>query len=138
MSTSELRVERDYAASAQAVFDAYFAMHADQRPAWMVDSQLDLRVGDTWTVTFHPPRLERFQEIRVFSIVDPPRHVAYAMTVVSGGTPNFKTTVDISISDQGDRSRLTLVQRGFPTTGLRDEFAGAWPAVLENVQQYLD
>jgi len=52
-TSTELSVERDYAASAQAVFDAYFSMHGDQRPDWIVDSQLDLRVGGTWKVTFH-------------------------------------------------------------------------------------
>ena len=49
-TSTELRVERDYVASAQADFDAYFSMHGDQRPDWIVDSQLDLRVGGTWKV----------------------------------------------------------------------------------------
>jgi uncharacterized protein YndB with AHSA1/START domain len=71
----ELRVARDYAAPVQAVFDGYFSMHGNHRPDWIVDSQLDLRIGGTWKVTFHPPRLARFQEIRVFSVVDPPRHI---------------------------------------------------------------
>ncbi len=136
-TSDDLRVEREYAGSAQAVYDAFFAMHGEERPHWIVNSDLDLRVGGTWTVTFHPPRLAPFQEVRVFSVVEPPHHIAYAMTVVSSSKPGFKTNVKIGISEQRAGTRLTLEQRGFPSSELRDEFAAAWPAVLENVEQYL-
>jgi uncharacterized protein YndB with AHSA1/START domain len=135
--TYELCVEREYTGSAQSVFTAYLDMHGEDRPDWIVDSQLDLRVGGTWAVTFHPPDLEAFSEHRVFSVVDPPHHLAYDMRASFDNQPTVNTTVDIVVHAESAGSRLVLVQRGFQDEDVRDQFAGGWRGVLEAVQPYI-
>jgi hypothetical protein len=42
------------------------------------------------------------------------------------------TTTEVTFEEQDRKTRMTVVQRGFPTAELRDYFAGtAWANVLE-------
>jgi uncharacterized protein YndB with AHSA1/START domain len=72
----DLEVDHQYRAAPQAVFDAFLGMYGERRPGWIVKSNLDLRVGGIWTVVFHPPGLETFREVRVFTQVEPPHRLA--------------------------------------------------------------
>jgi uncharacterized protein YndB with AHSA1/START domain len=132
----ELKVERDFDAPPQAVFDAYLAMHGEHRPNWVVESQLDLRVGGVWTVSFHPPGLEPFSEVRTLSRVDPPHHLSYAMTATVGGA-TLNTTVDIAFEERTEGTRVSLRQSGFARPEERDEFAGGWRGVLEGLTEFV-
>jgi uncharacterized protein YndB with AHSA1/START domain len=127
----ELTVERRFAAPPRPVYDAFLGMYGENRPDWIVESRLDLRVGGTWTVVFHPPGLEAFREMRVLSAVDPPHRLAYTMTAVFPGQPGFSTTVDLTFSADGAGTRLSLAQRGFPDAATRDDFAGGWSGVWD-------
>lgn len=124
-------MERRFAAPPRAVYDAFLGMYGENRPDWIVESHLDLRAGGTWTVVFHPPGLEAFREVRVVSAVDPPRRLAYTMTAVFPGQPGFSTTVDLMFSADGEGTRLSLAQRGFPDAATRDGFAGGWSGVWD-------
>jgi uncharacterized protein YndB with AHSA1/START domain len=127
----ELIMERRFAASPRTVYDAFLGMYGANRPDWIVESQLDLRAGGTWTVLFHPPGLEAFREIRVVSAVDPPHRLAYTMTTVFAGQPGFSTTVALTFGADGEGTRLSLAQRGFPDAATRDDFAGGWSGVWD-------
>lgn len=128
----DLAVERQIDAGPEVVFDAFLDMYEKDRPDWIVESQLDLRPGGEWLVTFHPPGLEPFSEDRVITEVDRPRRLAYTMTAsASDRRPSFDTTVLLSFDEQGPMTRVSITQRGFPTAETRDEFAAAWPDVLE-------
>jgi uncharacterized protein YndB with AHSA1/START domain len=129
-STYELAVERVIGAAPEVVFRGFLEMH-DERPDWILESHLDLRVDGTWTVVFHPPGLQVFREERVFSEVDPPHRLTYAMTAIFDGAPNLETSMEMTFDAQGAGTRMSLVQRGFPTPEIRDEFAGGWRDVLE-------
>jgi uncharacterized protein YndB with AHSA1/START domain len=60
--TDELRLERVIDAPPDVVFEAFtshggqLAFYGTDDPAWIVQSQCDLRVGGLWTVTFAPRR----------------------------------------------------------------------------------
>lgn len=125
-----LDVERVIDAPAEAVFDAFVAMYDSERPAWVTDSGLDLRPGGRWSVGFQVPGSGPFREERVITAVDRPGLLAYDTTVVAEGSPSFSTSTEITVTGASDGHRIRLVQRGFPTTAVRDEFAGAWPEVL--------
>jgi len=133
----DFKIEREYRVPPQVVFNAYLAMHGEDRPAWIVDSQLDLRVGGKWTVAFHPPGVGPFRELRVLSVVDPPHRLKYTMTAMFEGTPSFDTTVEILFDEQSNGTRLSLSQSGFPTPEVRDDFAGGWPGVFDTLQQFI-
>jgi uncharacterized protein YndB with AHSA1/START domain len=130
-----LDVERVINAPAEAIFDAFIALYDSQRPDWVTDSQLDLRPGGRWSVGFQVPNEPPFREERVITAVERPHRLAYDTTVVSGDAPSFDVTVDVTIAAVSHGYRIRLVQRGFPSTETRDEFAAAWPDVLNELNR---
>jgi len=128
-----LRVERIIAAPPEAIFDAFIALYDTQRPDWVTGSQLDLRPGGRWSVAFQVPDGPAFREERVITAVQRPDRLAYDMTAVYQDAPGFSTTVEVVIEAVPDGQRVSLVQRGFPTMEARDDFAGAWPDVLDEL-----
>jgi uncharacterized protein YndB with AHSA1/START domain len=136
--THEFTIERSFAAPAAAVFDGFLSLYDEPRPEWIVASSLDRREGGTWDVTFRPPSMEEFREHRVIEALDPPRRLEYTATIIGAQTP-YDTRVIIAITPGTDDSdcRLALRQTGFPTAGLRDDFATAWPDVLDLIASRL-
>jgi uncharacterized protein YndB with AHSA1/START domain len=128
-----LRVERVIDAPPGAIFDAFIALYDSRRPEWVTDSQLDLRPGGHWSVAFQVPNGPAFREERVITAVERPRRLAYEMTAIYENAPGFDTTVEITIETVPDGHRVRLAQRGFPTSEVRDDFAGAWPDVLDEL-----
>ncbi len=128
-----LSVEQIMDAPPEAIFDAFIALYDSQRPEWVTGSQLDLRPGGRWSVTFQVPNGPAFREERVITAVERPRRLAYDMTAVYEHAPRFGTTVEVTIEAVPDGHRIRLLQRGFPTTDARDDFAAAWPDVLSEL-----
>ena len=128
-----LRVERIIAAPPEAIFDAFIALYDTQRPDWVTDSQLDLRPGGRWSVAFQVPDGPAFREERVITSVERPHRLAYDMTAVYEDAPGFSTTVEVVIEAVPDGHRVSLMQQGFPTMEACDDFAGAWPDVLDEL-----
>lgn len=127
--TFQCSVGHDYSAAPDRIFDGFLGMYDDPRPEWIEHSELDLRIGGTWDVTFHPPGLAPFREHRVIIDLDRPLRLAYIATIEGNGTP-FDTDVTITLSPGPTTTRLTLKQTGFRTAADRDDFAAAWPDVL--------
>jgi uncharacterized protein YndB with AHSA1/START domain len=136
--SNDLSIDRTFRATPEVVFDAYLAMHGDERPDWIADSRLDLRPGGRWTVSFRPPGVEAFQEERTFTEADVPRRLAYAMRSIFAGAPGFETTVELTFDEEGVGTQASLVQRGFPTPEARDDFAGGWPGVFDELERFVD
>ena len=128
-----LSVERIIDAPPETIFDVFIALYDSERPDWVTDSQLDLRPGGRWSVAFQVPNGPAFREERVLTAVERPYRLAYDMTAVYEDAPRFDTTVEVTIQAVPDGHRVRLVQQGFPTVEARDEFAGAWPAVLDEL-----
>jgi uncharacterized protein YndB with AHSA1/START domain len=128
-----LSVERVIDASPEAIFDGFIALYHSQRPQWVTGSQLDLRPGGRWSVAFQVPSGPAFREERVITEVERPARLAYDMTAIYEDAPRFDTTVEIRIAAVPGGHRIRLEQQGFLTADLRDEFAGAWPDVLDEL-----
>ena len=135
----DLRLEHLYEADPATVFDAFtdpdaqHALYADA-PDWVVESACDLRVGGRWTIQFGPPGQAPARETSVFTAVDRPRRLAYAATMTMPDGTSFDTDLEVTFEEEAPgRTRLTIVQRGFPTLALRDEIAGGWPSILDGL-----
>jgi uncharacterized protein YndB with AHSA1/START domain len=137
--SDDLRLERVYDVPPETVFDAFTDPDAQKElyadaPDWIVTSACDLRVGGRWTIEFGPPGGRAALETNVFTVVDRPRRLAYASTMRMPEGTSFDTDVEVLFGGEpGGRTRLTIVQRGFPTPGLRDELAGGWPSILDGL-----
>ena len=136
--SSELRLERVYDAAAEVVFDAFTDPEAQQElyadaPDWIVESECDLRVGGRWSIVFGPPGETPARETNLFQVVDRPRRLDYASTMTLPDGSSVDTHMQVTFEEEDGRTRMTIIQRGFPTLKLRDDFAGGWPSILDGL-----
>jgi uncharacterized protein YndB with AHSA1/START domain len=134
----DLRLERTYDAAPEVVFDAFTDPQAQQElyadaPDWVVQAECDLRVGGRWTITFGPPGSTPARETNVFQVVDRPRRLVYASTMAMPDGSSIDTGMEVTFEEEDGRTRLSIVQSGFPTPEPRDEFAGGWVSVLDGL-----
>jgi uncharacterized protein YndB with AHSA1/START domain len=134
----DLRLERVYEAAPEVVFDAFTDPDAQKElyadaPDWIVESECDLRAGGRWTIVFGPPGREPARETNLFHEVDRPRRLVYRSTMTMPDGSSFDTDMLVSFEEETGGTRLTIVQRGFPSDELRDEIAGGWPGILDGL-----
>jgi uncharacterized protein YndB with AHSA1/START domain len=132
----ELSLERVFDAPPEVVFDAFtdpaaqYDLYADA-PDWVVESECDLRIGGRWTIIFGPPGREPARETNVFEQIERPRRLVYRSTMrVPDGTP-LETRMQVTFEPEGARTRMRIIQSGFPTAELRDEYGGGWASILD-------
>jgi uncharacterized protein YndB with AHSA1/START domain len=134
----DLRLERVYQAPPELVFDAFTDPDAQKElyadaPDWVVEADCDLRVGGRWTISFGPPGATPARETNVFQEVDRPRRLVYASTMTMPDGSTIDTGMEVTFQPEHGGTRLTIVQRGFPTARLRDEFQGGWASILDGL-----
>ena len=132
----DLRVERVVDAPPEAVFDAFTDPDAQQEmyadgPDWVVRSECDLRVGGRWTIEFGPAGTTPSREMCVFEVVERPRRLMYrsTMTMPDGSSVDTRTDVTFEETATG-QTWVTVTQSGFPSSGLRDQYADGWGDIL--------
>jgi len=142
----ELRVERVIEAPAEVVFDAFtdagaqqvWMRDTDDDPDAILETRCDLRVGGRWVAAWGPSRDELYRETNVFQVVDRPRRLVMATTSTTPDGDRLDTTVEVTFEDHDGKTRMTVVQRGFPTAELRDYFATtAWQGVLDALDRFV-
>jgi uncharacterized protein YndB with AHSA1/START domain len=136
--TYDLTTAEIIQAAPTAVLDGFVEMYGENGPPWIHHSELDLRVGGTWTVDFGPPGPPPFHEDRTITAYQPGRQLAYTVTATYQDTPPLHTAVDIRCEALDDQTRVTLTQSGFPTTQQRDEFVNAWRDVLAELKNAVE
>jgi uncharacterized protein YndB with AHSA1/START domain len=140
----DLRFERLIGASPERVFDA-FTDPAGQRefygqdtPGWIVDSSCDLRVGGVWSVSFGPSREELYHHRHVFEVIDRPHRIVMTSTEIRLDGASFETTLEFTFQAQDGSTLMTMVQRGFPDEGLRDEHTIGVPNAFNRFERVLE
>ena len=131
----DLRLERVFDAAPEVVFDVFTDPDAQKElyaeaPDWIVRSECDLRVGGRWTIEFGPPGGTPAREICVFEVVERPRRLVYTSTMTMPSGSSLDTRTQVSFDEDGGQTRVTIVQSGFPTAELRDEFLDGWGGIL--------
>ena len=134
----DLRLERLYDAAPEVVFDAFTDPNAQKElyadaPDWIVEAECDLRVGGRWTITFGPPDGTPARETNVFQVVDRPRRLVYTSTMTMPDGSSIDTRMQVTFEEQDGGTRMTLIQRGFPTPERRDDFEGGWASILDGL-----
>jgi uncharacterized protein YndB with AHSA1/START domain len=138
--THDLTLERVIDATPELVFDVFVDPDAQKElyadaPDWIVESECDLRVGGRWTITFGAPGSEPAREVNVFEEVDRPRRLVFrsSMTVPEGS--RLDTRVTVTFEPEGKKTRMRLVQSGFPTAEMRDGYASGWAGILDGLER---
>ena len=111
----EFEAERVIAADPEAVFDGFVEIYdGDDRPGWILSSELDLRVGGEWTVELEPPGIEPFTEIRTITELDRPQRLVYSLAVPGGDSEEpVSAEVGLSFEARSGQTLVKLDQRGF-------------------------
>ena len=144
--THELKVERIVNATPDEVFAAFTDQEAmrqwfrgpDDPADMIVEVDCDPRVGGEWVAVWGETPDQLYRETNVFRVVDPPRRLAMATTATAPDGQRLDTDVDITFEPVDGRTKVTIVQRGFPEPGLRDYFQTyAWVGMLDRVEHYL-
>jgi uncharacterized protein YndB with AHSA1/START domain len=141
--TYELKIERRIDAPPDVVFDAFVDPAAqrvlydnEEETDWTVESDLDLRVGGTWTIAFGKVGEEPFRETNVFTEVDRPRRLVYSSTMFKGKYGgNFDTVVTVTFEDRDGKTLLTILQTGFESREDRDMIQGGWPSIVDALER---
>ena len=143
--TYELRLERQFDAPPEAVFDTFVdktsqgVLHGSEQQGWNVEViQTDVRVGGTSIVRMGPQGREPDTETRVYSVVDRPHRLElrYSMALAESGL-----SLDTEMTDhvRGSRRRdlFTMVETGFEEEAARDGFREGWTEYLETLGKVL-
>jgi uncharacterized protein YndB with AHSA1/START domain len=132
----DLKLERLFDAAPEVVFDAFTDPDAQKElyadaPDWVVRSECDLRVGGRWTIEFGPPGAAPAREVCVFEVVERPRRLVWTSTMTMPSGSSLDTRTQVSFDEDDGRTRVTIVQSGFATAELRDEFLDGWRGILD-------
>ena len=142
----ELRVSRLLPASPDEVFDAY--TDAEKQKVWfsildehpgIVEIEVDLRVGGTQTTVWGPDADTLFRETQTFLEIDRPHRLVTESTGSSPDGMSMTTHITITFEAEGDGTRLTVLQTGFPGPEVRDFFVDeVWNGALARIAAYLE
>lgn len=139
--TYDLVAEQLLDATDDDVFDAYTDVDAGKivfagGPDWDVDVVCDLRVGGVWSIRSAPPDGTAYRETNRFTLVDRPRRLAFesALTMPDGST--IRRDVDVTFrNEERGWTRMTIVQKGFPTAEAREAFGAGFPGIFERLER---
>ena len=140
-----LTVERVLEAPAEVVFDAF--TDAGAQRVWMQDpsdpnaileTACDPRVGGEWVAAWGASRDQLYRETNLFQVVERPRRLVMATTSTTPDGFQLDTRTEVTFEEQDGKTRMTVVQSGFPTAEIRDYFATtAWVAALEALDTFV-
>jgi len=141
--TYELRIERLIDGSPGDVFDAFvdpetqkFLYGDEQEADWLVESEVDLRVGGMWTIQFGKVGEVPFRETNTFIEVDRPVRLVFASTMFKGRYGgSYDTRVAVTFDERHGKTLLTILQTGFENEDERDMILNGWPAILERLDK---
>ncbi|HYU57395.1 MAG TPA: SRPBCC domain-containing protein [Actinomycetota bacterium] len=139
----ELRVERLIDAPPEVVFDtlvdpdAQKEIFSGQVEGWsLLESDIDLRVGGTWTTVIGPAEGEPDRLTNVFTAVERPRRLAYRVSMYVGDWGRtIDSEVTITFDDRDGKTLVTIVQGGFETEADRDAYLSGAPGFLDALQK---
>jgi uncharacterized protein YndB with AHSA1/START domain len=140
----ELRFERVFDAAPEEVFDALTdpegleEMYGRDEPGWIVESEGEVRVGDTWSVMFGPSREELYRFAHTYEVVDRPLRIAFASEQQTSPDGSIlEAEVEITLEGRDGKTLLTLVERGYPSAEERDLHMIGTPHAYDRVERFI-
>jgi uncharacterized protein YndB with AHSA1/START domain len=137
-SETSLRIERNFDASAEEVFDAWtnpevlrrwWAVHPDGSTPI---AEVDLRVGGRYRLSMEGPDGERHTVGGEYSEVTRPSRLAYTWQwELDSGEPGQISSVTVEFLEHGDQTAVVLEHAGLPDAEARDRHAQGWGACLD-------
>jgi uncharacterized protein YndB with AHSA1/START domain len=139
--SQDVTVARLIDASPEEVFDAFTdpegqdAFYGTDDPGWIVRSQCDLRVGGVWVIDFGPSPRELYRHRHVFEAIERPRRLLLTCTETRLDGSSFRIRLEFTFEAKGDKTLMTMTQRGIPTAELRREHERGVPNALARLER---
>jgi uncharacterized protein YndB with AHSA1/START domain len=139
----ELRFERVFDAAPEEVFDAFVdpegleEMYGRDEPGWIVESGGDVSVGGVWSVAFGPSRGELYRFTHRFETIDRPLRVVFRSNETGPDGSSFDTDVEVTFEEEDGKTRMTIVQSGFPSAEVRDSHKVGLPHAFGRVERFV-
>jgi uncharacterized protein YndB with AHSA1/START domain len=141
VATTELRITRTYAATAEKVFDAWISTEALKR--WFAPSDefqtsevaVDARVGGRYRIVMRSPDGEMHRVGGVYREFTPPRKLVFTWAWES--TPERESVVTVEFIPRGGETEVVLVHERFADAAARDHHEKGWNGCLDRLSKVL-
>jgi uncharacterized protein YndB with AHSA1/START domain len=136
-----VRIERTFAASAEAVFDAWTSPEVMRRwlhPAadWETpEAEVDLRVGGKVRVVMRRPDGSEIEAKGEYTLIDRPHRLV--MTWMFGDEPSNEQLIELSFTESEGATTVVLVNSGISTEERRDAQDWGWHGCLDELGRTL-
>ena len=139
----ELVITRIFDAPRHLVFQAW--TEPDRAARWWGPQgfvttycNMDVRPGGTFRVCMRSPEgIEHWKQGIYREVVERERLVFTFAWEDDNGDPGHQTVVTVMLEDLGDRTRVTLRQAVFETTGWCEDHRRGWTSCLERFASWL-
>ena len=137
-----VRIERTFAAPAEAVFDAWTNPEVMRRwfhcgPDWETPvAEVDLRVGGTVRVVMRTPDGTEAGARAEYMVIDRPRRLV--MTWTFDDDPSNEQLIELSFSESEGATAVLMVNSGISTGERRDSQDWGWNGCLDQLGSLLD
>jgi len=136
-----VRIERTYAASAEAVFDAWTSPEVMRR--WLhcgsdwgtPEAEVDLRVGGKVRVVMRRPDRIEVEARGEYTLIDRPRRLV--MTWTFDDDPSNEQLIELSFTEAGGATTVRLVNSRISTDQRRGDQDWGWRGCLEQLGRLL-
>jgi uncharacterized protein YndB with AHSA1/START domain len=138
-----LRIERTFAAPAEAVFEAWTSeevlrrwLHAE--PGWDTPvAEVDLRVGGTLRVVMRNPATGSEYGARgEYTAVEPPNKLAF--TWVWDHDPANPQLIELELLERDGSTTVLMINSGIPNDDVRRDQEGGWHRCYDNLDRTLE
>jgi uncharacterized protein YndB with AHSA1/START domain len=137
-----VRIERNFDAPAEAVFDAWTSEEVIRRwfrPAsgWQEPSaEVDLRVGGTIRVVMRDPDGEPVGAGGEYTLIDRPHRLAFTWTF--DDDPSNQQMIELEFSERGGVTTVLFVNSKISDERRRDAQYDGWSTCLDNMALVLE
>jgi uncharacterized protein YndB with AHSA1/START domain len=132
----DLKPERLFDASPEIVFGGFTGLQTQTElyadaPGWIVESECDLRVGTGGRSCsgLRDSADSRDQHVPGGRL----RCLAHRPAMTMPGGSSADAGIEVAFREHDGRTRVAIVQGGFPAAGVWDEFAGGWASILDGL-----
>ncbi|TMK38435.1 MAG: SRPBCC domain-containing protein [Actinobacteria bacterium] len=136
-----VRIERNFAASAEEVFDAWTSPEVMRRwfhpaPDWDTpEAEVDLRVGGKVRVVMRRPDGTQGEGQGEYTLIDRPHRLA--MTWTFDEDPSNEQVIELSFSESEGSTTVLMVNRGISTDERRDAQDAGWHGCFNELERVL-
>ena len=136
-----VRIERSFAAPAEAVFDAWTSPEVMRRwfhcaPDWGTPvAEVDLRVGGRVRVVMRQPDGTEAGAQGEYTLIDRPNRLVMNWTF--DDDPANEQLIELSFSESGGKTVVLMINSGVSTDARRDAQDWGWRGCLDELERAL-